>query len=147
ATGYPATTWGGRLRYSPTNTFYVQAGVYNGDPNPKNGVHHGLDLSLRGPLFTIGEIGFRWNYGEQQSGLARNIKLGGYYDGNTYKTAASGSRNADGLYGFYVLGDQQLLRWRDERHRRPVDPNLARMGYSDRDRHLGIFGAFMAAPH
>lgn len=149
AYGYPATTWGGRLKYSPTNKFYVQAGVYNGDPVQKNGVHHGLDLSVQGPLFTIGEVGLRWNYGDEDTGLARNIKVGGYYDGGTYKNTVSGSqatRNANGLYGLYVLGDQQLWRWRDNQHRRPVHPNKARLGDSERDRHLGVFGAFMAAP-
>jgi porin len=149
AYGYPATTWGGRIKYSPADKFYVQAGVYNGDPNQKDGVHHGLDLSMRGPLFTIGEIGLRWNYGEEDSGLARNIKLGGYYDGGAYKTSVSGTsatRGVNGLYGFYVLGDQQLWRWNDDRHRRPVHPNKARLGDSERDRHAGVFGAFMAAP-
>jgi len=149
ANGYPATTWGGRLKYSPANNLYVQAGVYNGDPNQKNGAHHGLDLSVKGPLFAIGEVGLRWNYGDQDTGLARNIKVGGYYDGGAYKTSDSGSQTtgtAKGLFGFYVLGDQQLWRWTDDRHRRPVHPNNARLGDSERDRHLGVFGAFMAAP-
>ena len=148
AYGYPATTWGGRIKYSPTNKFYVQAGIYNGDPSQKSGTHHGLDLSLRGPVFAIGEVGLRWNYGDEDTGLARNIKVGSYYDGGTYKNASGSqsTRNAQGLYGLYVLGDQQLWRWNDDRHRRPVHPDKARLGDSERDRHLGVFGSFLAAP-
>ena len=137
AFGYPLTTWGARVRYAPTKRVYVQAGAYNGDPKVKEGSRHGVDFSLRGPLFAIGELGLRWNYGQQDTGLARNLKIGGYYNGGTFPTTATVSdsqtlRNAHGLYGLYILGDQQVWRWRDEGH--------------GRDRYMGIFGAFTAAP-
>jgi len=68
--GYPLTTWGARVRYAPTKKVYLQAGAYNGDPKVKEGSRHGVDFSLRGPLFAIGELGLRWNYGQQDTGLA-----------------------------------------------------------------------------
>ena len=70
AFGYPLTTWGARVRYAPTKKVYLQAGAYNGDPKVKEGSRHGVDFSLRGPVFAIGELGLRWNYGQQDTGLA-----------------------------------------------------------------------------
>ena len=38
------------------------AGCYNGDPEVKDGHQQGVDFSLHGPPFAIGEVGYRWNY-------------------------------------------------------------------------------------
>jgi porin len=109
-------------------------GAYNGDPALKQGDLHGLDFSLRGPLFLIGEVGIRWNYGRDSTGLSGNLKFGGYYNGGTHQTFATTpnrqSEKESGLYGLYILGDQVLLRWGDP----------------GQDRHLGAFGALTAAP-
>jgi porin len=67
AFGYPETTWGARIKLEPVPQFHVMAGAYNGDPTVKDGSHHGLDFSLRGPLFAIGEVGFRRNYGASRA--------------------------------------------------------------------------------
>ena len=117
AFGYPDTTWGARIKFQPAKRFYTMVGVYNGDPTLKDGTHHGLDFSMRGPVFLIGEAGFRWNESKNPSSVSRNIKFGGYYN--------DGAR-----YGLYALGDQVLLRWGD----------------SEQNRHLGAFGAFIFAP-
>jgi porin len=117
AFGYPDTTWGARIKFQPDKRFYTMVGVYNGDPALKDGTHHGLDFSMRGPPFLIGEAGFRWNDSKNPSSVSRNIKFGAYYN--------------DGVrYGLYVLGDQVLLRW----------------GAAEENRHLGAFGAFISAP-
>jgi porin len=65
AFGYPDTTWGARVKVEPIKQFYVMAGAYNGDPTLKQGALHGLDFSLRGPSFLIGESGVRWNSGKK----------------------------------------------------------------------------------
>jgi porin len=78
ASGYPHTTWGTRLKYTFSDRVYLQAGAYNGDVKQRNGDQHGVDFSLRGPLFTIAELGLRWNSGAQDTGLTRNLKFGGY---------------------------------------------------------------------
>jgi porin len=135
AFGYPDTTWGARIRFEPVQQFYTMVGVYNGDPMVKEGNQHGLDFSLRGPPFAIGEIGFRWNYGKQPTGLVRNLKFGAYFNGGTFQVLNSGlagqqTKNAHDVYGLYVLGDQVLLRWGDP----------------GQTRHLGIFGAFNVVP-
>src|SRR5262249_17742043 len=51
AFGYPNATWGARVKYEPVNQFYVMVGAYNGDPKLKEGKRHGVDFSMRGPLF------------------------------------------------------------------------------------------------
>ena len=117
AFGYPDTTWGARVKVEPVKEFYTMVGAYNGDPKLKEGERHGVDFSMRGPLFFIGEVGWRRNYGKDAAGLSGNFKLGGYYDG--------------GLYGLYLLGDQELLRWGD----------------SKQDRHLAAFGALTFTPN
>jgi porin len=117
AFGYPDTTWGARIKFQPEERFYAMLGGYNGDPALKDGRHHGLDFSMRGPLFLIGEAGFRRNDPKAPSTPSSNLKFGAYYNG-------------DSLYGLYVLGDQVLSRW----------------GAPDQNRHLGAFGAFTYAP-
>jgi len=134
AFGYPNTTWGARVKFQPSSSFYTMVGAYNGDPTLKNGTHHGLDFSMRGPLFIIGEVGFRKDDPNVPSNSSRNIKLGGYYNGEatTIGSGISGrlSETKRNRFGGYVLGDQVLWRWGD----------------SEQNRHVGVFGAFTFAP-
>src|SRR5262249_55190542 len=60
-TAYPNATWGALLKVRPTERTYVMSGWYNGDPSIRTNKHHGLDWSLDGPLFTIGEVGRQRN--------------------------------------------------------------------------------------
>jgi porin len=126
AFGYPDTTWGARIRLAPAKRFYTMVGAYNGDPALKQGQQHGVDFSLRGPPFLIAEIGFL--------GDSTNLKFGGYYNGGAADIFASRpdrpAETSRDRYGVYVLGDRTLLRFGD----------------SGQDRHLGVFGAFVAAP-
>jgi porin len=113
----------------------MMVGCYNGDPDVKEGDRHGVDFTMRGPPFVIGEMGYRWNYGKDALGLPGNLKLGAYFNGGRAEVFGSGlagrsSEAVDDRYGFYVLADQALLRWGD----------------SAEKRHLGAFAAFVAAP-
>jgi porin len=135
AFGYPLTTWGARVKYEPVESFYVMAGCYNGDPAIKDDDRHGVDFTLRGPPFVIGEVGFRRNYGKDASGLPGNLKLGAYFNGGNAEVFDSGlagrpGETVEARYGFYVLGDQALARWGDPAEKR----------------HLGAFAAFVCAP-
>ena len=134
AFGYPDTTWGARVKFEPVKRFYAMTGAYNGDPRLKQGERHGLDFSLRGPVFAIGEIGVRWNFERNSSRLPGNFKVGGYYNGGSTRVfavaPAARSERERGRTGFYVVADQGLVRW----------------GEATQDRHLGVFGGFTAAP-
>lgn len=134
AFGYPDTTWGARVKFEPVKQFYAMAGAYNGDATLKQGSRHGLDFSLRGPLFAIGEIGLCWNCERNSPRRRGNLKVGAYYNGGSTKVfkaaPAVESATERGRSGFYVVADRALVRWGD----------------SGFERHLGIFGAFTAAP-
>jgi porin len=116
AFGYPDTTWGARVKVEPVSWFYVMAGAYNGDPDLKQGSQHGVDFSIHGPLFVIGELAVRSNYGKHSAGLASNLKLGAYDDG--------------GRWGLYAVSDQEIVRF----------------GEASADRHLGAFAAITGTP-
>jgi porin len=110
------------------------AGCYNGDPGVKEGDRHGVDFTLRGPPFVIGEVGFRRNYGKGAAGLPGNLKCGAYFNGGRAEIFDSGltgwpNETLQTRYGFYVLGDQALARWGDTAEKR----------------HLGAFAAFECA--
>jgi hypothetical protein len=57
-------------------------GCYNGDRDAKEGDRHGVDFTLHGPAFVIGETGYRWNYSDKTS-LPGNAKLGAFLDGGS----------------------------------------------------------------
>jgi porin len=134
AFGYPDTTWGARIKFAPVKQFYAMAGAYDGDPRLKQGAGHGVDFTIRGPVFLIGEVGFRGHDEEHSTSLSSNLKFGGYYNaGSTTAFASKPAQSPETLrnrYGAYVLGDQVLLRFGD----------------LEQDRHLGAFGAFTIAP-
>jgi porin len=130
AFGYPLTTWGARIKYEPVEWFYVMAGCYNGDSGVKDGDRHGVDFTMRGPPFVIGEIGYRRNYGKDATGLPGNVKLGAYFNGGTAEVFGQPGETLHSRYGFYFIGDQALARWGD-----PLEK-----------RHLGAFAAFACAP-
>jgi hypothetical protein len=81
------------------------AGCYNGDPATKEDDRHGVDFTLRGPPFVIGEVGYRRNYGEGATGLPGNLKLGAYFNGGSAEVFGSGLAGRPGeavqaRYGF-----------------------------------------------
>jgi porin len=135
AFGYPLTTWGARVKYEPIDSVYTMVGCYNGDPGVKEGDRNGVDFTLRGPAFVIGEIGYRRNYGKDAAGLAGNVKIGAYFNSGSAPVFDSGvagrpSETVQARYGFYVLGDQAIIRWGDPAQKR----------------HLGAFAAFVCVP-
>jgi len=129
AFGYPLTTWGARVKYEPIESFYVMAGCYNGDPSVKNANRYGLDFTFDGPPFVIAEAGYRINQRVDDTGLPGNVKAGAYFNGGDAEKFGSGSTSR-GRLGFYLLGDQALVRW----------------GTRNDNRYLGVFGAFVCAP-
>ncbi len=130
ALGYPATTWGARARYRPGGDVYVMAGLYNADPAVGQSNRHGLDFTLQGPAFGIGEIGWLRNQGPKATGLPGNLKLGGFALGGTVP-AYDSTRTRGGRHGFYLVADQALTR----------------LGARAEGRQLGVFGSLVTAPN
>ena len=129
AFGYPATTWGARVKIAPVDRFYAMAGIYNGDPAVGLPDRHGVDFSFHGPPFGIGEIGYRHNQASGDTGLPGNLKLGGFVLGGHIRRYAA-EDSSDGRYGLYVVGDQALLR----------------LGPTSENRNVGVFGSLVVAP-
>jgi porin len=130
AFGYPLTTWGARVKFEPVESFYAMAGCYNGDPAVKEGNRHGVDFTMRGPAFVIGEVGYRRNYGKDATGLPGDLKLGAYFNGGGADIFGQPGQTVQARYGFYLVGDQVLARWGDPAEKR----------------HLGAFAALACAP-
>jgi porin len=122
ALGYPATTWGARVRVQPKGEFYGMAGLYNADPEVSLANRHGLDFTLNGPAYAIAEVGWLRQQGPQASGLPGNLKLGAY--------RRAGAAGDGGRQGFYLVADQALTR----------------LGARQEGRQLGVFGSLVATP-
>jgi porin len=115
-TPYPNATWGALVKGRPTKRTYAMGGLYNGDPSIHANKHHGLDWSMDGPLFAIGEIGYQRNGLPNDQGRTGNYKAGFWYDNSQFtdfNTVARG--HAPGLtrgeWGYYGLFDQVLFRF------------------------------------
>jgi len=112
---YPVATWGARVRVRPTESVYVMAGAFNGDPTLGDNGKHGVDWTMRGPVFAIAEVGYLLNQGTGAPGLPGNYKVGGYYNGGPFPRFLGGAAGeaapvAQGNAGFYVLADQMIYR-------------------------------------
>jgi len=127
--GYPATTWGARIKVQPSDALCLMGGIFNGDPEVDEADQHGLDFSLEGPPLAIAEIGLRSNQAPGATGLAGNLKFGGYTLGGDVQEYGS-TEESSGRYGFYIVGDQMIMRFG---------------GVGD-GRHLGVFGSVVVAP-
>jgi porin len=118
-TAYPNATWGAELKVQTTERTFIHGGVYNGDIEHTHELHdHGLDWSMRGPVFLIGEAVYQVNQLKDDPQYPGNYKFGLWFDGHSYqdfgaqvfgsKAAGLGlvSRERDDNFGFYGLFDQ-----------------------------------------
>ena len=134
-TAYPNATWGVLVKGRPTQRTYIMGGLYNGDPSSRDNGHHGLDWSMRGPLFAIGEFGYQVNGRPGDQGLPGNYKAGLWYDNSRFTdfnsvARAHSLRVSRGNWGFYGLFDQVLIRF----------------GEHGSNRGFGVTGSLMVSP-
>jgi porin len=135
-TAYPNATWGARVKVRPTARTYVMGGVYNGDPSIRDNSHHGVDFSMDGPLFAIGEVGYQRNGLPGDTGLLGNYKAGFWYDDSRFPDFTTAGRGqapntTHGSWGFYGLFDQVLVRF----------------GEHGSNRGFGVTGSLIIAPN
>ncbi|MTW22115.1 carbohydrate porin [Allochromatium palmeri] len=120
-TAYPLATWGTRIRYdTPSRVWTLQAAVYDGDPEGKEGdpassSHntHGTSWGWGNNGVTMaGEIHYHVNR-DSDSALPGTYKVGGYYMTGTFQNLEStDNATATGSAMGWVLGDQMLYRER-----------------------------------
>jgi porin len=102
-TAYPNATWGTLVKVRPSQRTYAMVGVYNGDPDIRDNDRHGVDFSMRGTVFVIGEVGLQTNGLRGDAGLLGNYKVGAWYDDSTQPIFGSTDtqRGSSGVYGLF----------------------------------------------
>ncbi|MGA7982460.1 MAG: carbohydrate porin [Chromatiaceae bacterium] len=125
-TAYPLATWGGRVRYdTPSRTWTVQAAIYDGDPELKDGDPASPSHNLHGTSWGIGNNGVTLA-GEIHYHVNRNsdtalpgvYKLGGFYLTGRYQDlSATDNATVTGNGMIWLLADQMLYREAPGSHR------------------------------
>ena len=137
-TAYPNATWGAIAKVRPTQRTYVVVGLYNGDAAIRDDDRHGVDLSLNGPIFAIGEAGLLVNGLPTDSSLIGNYKAGVWYD-NSDMAVFGSNASKRGSAGFYGLFDQVLVPFAERQTNRGLgvfgsvifsaDPSVAQLPF------------------
>lgn len=140
---------GVRVRVDPVDEFYVQAGVYDGNPDrSRSGTR--INLHEAEGALIYAELGYRLNQRKEDDGAPGNYKFGGYYhtddfydNQSVFRSALTGETPSthSGNYGVYFLADQVLFRevGKDD----PANQGLAgflRFGWAPEDRNLASLG-------
>ena len=106
---------GGRLYWEPSEAFYAQLGVFDGDsfdsPDGDDSVNrHGLHWELGDGQGTIvmAEAGYRWNT-ENDDSLPGTAKLGVWHHSGSFDDFSGGSAH-DGTQGIYASAEQMVYR-------------------------------------
>jgi len=123
-------TWAAMAKVKPTKRSYVMTGIYNGDPKVRENKYHGVNLSLKGPVFAITEAGHQINGQPGDSQRLGNYKVGAWYDHSQLTNFESGASKR-GSWGYYGLFDQVLVPF----------------GARGSNRGLGVFGSATVAPN
>lgn len=141
----PLSSPGIRLRYDPTPRCFVQAAIYDGNPDMSSSGTR-INLNNQEGALIYAETGYKWNQAQEDSGLPGTAKVGGWYHTDdfydNYNTilslfGASTAETHSGNYGVYATLDQSLYREGDAKD--PANQGLgafARGGWSPKDRNL-----------
>lgn len=113
----PYGTPGARIKYSPLETVYVQAAVYDGSPDT-SASYFRLNPNLDDSLLAYFELGYKLNQAKNDSGLPGNYKIGSYLHTGDFSDnedvlesfvgLSTGTQTHSPNYGFYFLADQTL---------------------------------------
>ncbi len=124
---WPNATWGSRLRTKPSDTFYVDVGLY--EVNPRYGGRSGFDWSTRGAtgIMTPIEIGYTPSFGSDH--LPGHYIAGFGWDNSSYSGLSNDGHSHRGLGLGYVFADQMLLRT----GKGPLEGVIALAGYLHAD--------------
>ncbi len=111
-TADPNATWGGRIVGRPTPALSLSAGAFYSDPTLNQLTADGTEfgISRAAGYFVIGEVGYTVHAENDAPGLRGRYRLGGYYDSNQYVSLSNPGRQQTGNYGFYVIGEQMVIR-------------------------------------
>lgn len=147
----PYSSLGALIKWQPIEQFYMQAAVYDGNPDlGPSGTR--WDLSRDQGALLYYELGLRVNQGTDSTGLPGSYKIGGWYHTDdffdVYDTIASafrltrGPTTHGGNYGGYFLAEQTLYREASAKND-PAAQGLVgffRLSAAPSDRNLTQFG-------
>ncbi|MCH7948919.1 MAG: carbohydrate porin [Candidatus Dadabacteria bacterium] len=106
----PQASWAARIHVTPTEKFYIKAGVYNSNPAVGRDSAHGVDFSFRKGVIVISEIGYLHNQKQFSKGLRGRYTFGAFYDTRKFDELANESEKQDGNYGLYWIVEQMIYR-------------------------------------
>jgi len=113
---------GARLKWNVTPRFYLQAGAYDGYPDPDTGTQFKFNGSEGALIYA--EAGWRMNQEKEDAGLPGNLKLGAFYHTGDFPdnkslfsnpmaffdpSSAAGVSFHPNTYGGYFLADCTLF--------------------------------------
>jgi porin len=112
-TASPIGTWAGLVRVKPVESLYAMTGVYYSDPSRNLVNTAGTDFGFTGTstgFLGMGEIGYRHNQAEGDTGLPGTLRVGAYYDSNVFPKLSDSKLRRRGNWGAYLLVDQVVYR-------------------------------------
>lgn len=139
---YPLATPGVRFKWTPSSDMALLVAAFAGDPagkgcytndpdaDPQQCNRHGLEFSMSGGTFWIGEFQYMTNKGEDAKGLPGAYKIGAWYHTASFADVQYGldaagqvvslaspdavaPLNHSGNYGVYGVIDQMVWRGED----------------------------------
>jgi porin len=137
------------IKWQATPEVYLQAAVYEGDPDFSSSGTRFQISDQEGALIYL-ELGYRRNQGKEDTGLPGNLKIGGYYHtdrfydfydtiGGAFGFATPSTHR--GNWGVYLLAEQML--YREVGKEDPAQQGLVgffRLGGAPPDRNPAQFG-------
>ncbi|MBF0521424.1 MAG: carbohydrate porin [Candidatus Omnitrophica bacterium] len=118
---YPITTLGVLAKFSFSDNFTLQAGVYDGSPIASEQNHHNLNIKLSksGGLLSVVEGAYGYKLPVTSEGLAGTFKLGAWYDSKAFDDVVNVDENEDpvkhgGDFGGYFTLDQKIWCEKDD---------------------------------
>ena len=108
----PASQWGVQGVWTIAHQFQVATGVYGNNPYSARGASHGFDWQLwegNEGVYVMGQASWMPGAKPGTMELPGLYAIGGWYDGNRFPDLGTGA-STKGSYGFYVQGQQMLLR-------------------------------------
>jgi porin len=108
---------GARLRYEPTESFFIHAGVYDGDTfDDRDGDPHPtasgtrIHLSEDQGLYAMAEAGFRLNGGKENAGLPGVYKIGTWLHTGDFASNFDPDKTHSKNFGAYISAEQMICR-------------------------------------
>jgi len=146
----PNGTLGAVVKWQATPQIHLQAAVYDGYPDQRDGTNFDLQQDQGALIFS--EIGYRHNMETGDTGLPGSYKIGGFYHTDDFYDVydaigglfgfTNGTQSPhEGNYGAYFLAEQMLHRETD--HTDPAQQGLIgffRLTAAPSDRNLTEFG-------